>query len=278
MHFTAHNIRLPDGTETRSDQPLIEERGKFAAPVRMLDLIFPDGLDGKSIADLGCLEGGFTVGFARLGMEATGIEIRESNLVNCRYAQSKLNLPNLQFMKDDVSNIDKYGPFDAIFVAEILYHLDRPCAFLKKVSSVCRRVIFLETLFTHKHRTAAVEKYDLSELCKNEGLMGRRYTEQGDVQGPGRDANKWASWENKRSFWLQREHPLDLLRSVGFEIVLEQCDILADKCGPVRPSCFQVGEDYNDLDRGLFGGIRTASDRRLASLDVRHTVDHAGHD
>jgi hypothetical protein len=45
----------------------------------MLNLVFPDGLRGKRIADLGCLEGGYAVEFARLGMNATGIEVRDSN-------------------------------------------------------------------------------------------------------------------------------------------------------------------------------------------------------
>jgi hypothetical protein len=40
MHFTAHNIRLPDGTETWSEGALLEEYGTFRAPVRMLNLVF----------------------------------------------------------------------------------------------------------------------------------------------------------------------------------------------------------------------------------------------
>jgi hypothetical protein len=63
--FTAHNIRLPDGTETWPEGTLLEEYGSFRAPVRMLKLVFPEGLRDKSIADLGCLEGGFTTGFWR---------------------------------------------------------------------------------------------------------------------------------------------------------------------------------------------------------------------
>lgn len=204
----------------------------------------------KSIADLGCLEGGFTTGFARLGMEATGIEIRDSNLENCRYVQSKVNLSNLHFIKDDVNNIDSYGPFDAIFAPGIFYHLDRPRAFLEKASKVCRKIIFLETHFTYKHRTLAADHYSLSDLCENEGLMGRWYPEHDDVPGPELDAKKWASWENKRSFWLQREHLLDVLNKVGFDIVLEQYDVHAGNIAAGMDSY------YNALDRGMFVGIR----------------------
>jgi SAM-dependent methyltransferase len=252
MNFTAHNIRLPDGTETWPEGPILEELGTFRGPVRMLNLVFPDGLLGKSIADLGCLEGGYTVGFARLGMDATGIEIRDSNLENCRYVQSKLNLANLHFIKDDVNNIDRYGTFDVIFVPGVFYHLDRPRAFLEKASNVCRKVIFLETHFTYKHWTAGAELYRLSELCENEGLMGRWFTEHDFSPGPKLDALKWASWENKRSFWIQREYLLDLLAKVGFSIVLEQYDIFAgDILGGIEAH-------YNALDRGMFVGIRNS--------------------
>ena len=258
MHFTTHNIRLPDGTETRPESGfLVEDYGAFRASVRMLNLVFPDGLNDKSIADLGCLEGGFTVGFARLGMEATGIEIRESHLVNCRYVQSKLNLPNLRFIKDDVNNIDKHGPFDAIFAPGIFYHLDRPGAFLEKASSVCRKVIFFETHFTYKHQTAAAEKFQLSELCENEGLMGRWYTEHDLVPGPALEALKYASWENKRSFWLQKEYLLDLLAKVGFDIVLEQYDMFENTDYlPARNLLDSIEGYYNAQDRGMFIGIR----------------------
>lgn len=252
MPFTAHNIRLPDGTETwpEGGGALLEDYGTFRAPVRMLKLVFPDGIKGKSIADLGCLEGGFTIGFARLGMEAIGIEIRESNLQNCYYVQSKLNLKNLRFVHDDVNNIDRYGPFDAIFAPGVFYHLDRPRAFLEKASSVCRKIIFLETHFTYKHRTPAAELYGLSELCENEGLIGRWFTEHDNVPGPELDAKKWASWQNKRSFWIQREYLLDLLNKVGFDIVLEQYDIFA---GNILGG---MDNHYNVLDRGMFVGIR----------------------
>ena len=66
------------------------------------------------IADLGCLEGGSTVEFARLGFQSLGIDVREPNIEACRYVQSKTALPNLTFARDDVWNIANYGSFDAV--------------------------------------------------------------------------------------------------------------------------------------------------------------------
>jgi hypothetical protein len=71
--------------------------------------------------------------------------------------------------------------------------------------------------------------------------------------GAGARCEKWASWENKRSFGIQREFLLDLLTKVGFDIVLEQYDIFAGN--------MLGGMDghYNALDRGMFVGIRAAA-------------------
>ena len=42
---------------------------------------------------------------------------------------------------------------------------------------------------------------------------------------------KWASWSNDRSFWVQKEYPLQLLSDVGFDLVLEQFDCDKDIVG-----------------------------------------------
>ncbi len=77
----------------------------FLAAKRILDAAFPGDKRHLRIADLGCLEGGYTVEFARLGLQALGIDVRELNIEACRYVQSKVNLPNLEFARDDVWNI-----------------------------------------------------------------------------------------------------------------------------------------------------------------------------
>ncbi len=137
----------------------MSENGIFQAAHRLLDLIYPQGLQGRSIVDIGCLEGGIATEFARLGMNATSIEVRESNYRNCLRANAGTNLPNFDFVKDDATNIGIYGPFDAAFVCGLLYHLDRPRQFLSDVARICRRVLFLETHVACAELTAAIDIY-----------------------------------------------------------------------------------------------------------------------
>lgn len=102
MTFTAHPVRLPDGSLTIPDLDWdMSQHPLFVAAKRVLINHFQGELEGKTIFDLGCLEGGYTAEFARLGMEATGMEVRTSNFQNCELVRKTLNLSNLYFVQDD---------------------------------------------------------------------------------------------------------------------------------------------------------------------------------
>jgi SAM-dependent methyltransferase len=216
--FTAHNIRLSDGSLTipgldweMSQHPL------FLATKRAVGAVFPGGHEGRRIVDLGCLEGGYTVEFARMGLDALGIEVRSSNLVNCLYVKEDARLLNLTFAHDDAWNLENYGTFDIIFCSGLLYHLDQPRRFVDLLFKACGRLLVLNTHYaTHE----ATDKFALSDLTENEGLTGRWFIEYEDAETR-REDTKWAAWDNRRSFWPFKEHLVDALRSAGFTAVLE---------------------------------------------------------
>jgi 2-polyprenyl-3-methyl-5-hydroxy-6-metoxy-1,4-benzoquinol methylase len=214
--FTAHNIRLDDGSFTKpelsyqmDDLPLL----KFSK--QLLRFAFPSGVAGKRIVDLGCLEGGYAVSFAREGLHTLGIDVRQTNLVNCQYVKQATNLPNLEFVCDDVSNLEKYGKFDAIFCCGILYHLEEPRKFLEQMSRTCERVLIIDTHVAAEKRN---RKLRLSKITQNEGLTGRWYPELPNERV--RREEKWSSWNNPRSFWPMKRDLVEALRQIGFCMVL----------------------------------------------------------
>src|SRR5271155_3780559 len=92
VSFTSHNIRLDDGSYTKPDVGYsMDVHPWFLAAKRILDATFLGDKSRLRIADLGCLEGGYTVEFARLGMRALGLDVRELNIDACRYVQSKVH-------------------------------------------------------------------------------------------------------------------------------------------------------------------------------------------
>ena len=250
--FTAHNIRLDDGTETMPGHDLLMETTTWCqSAVRTLKMLYPKGLKGKRIADLGCLEGGFSVVFARLGMEVVGIEVRESNYLNCMFVKQRTHLPNLSFVRDDAWNVGKYGPFDVIFCCGLLYHLDRPVAFIRQLSEVCTKALILNTHFA---TTSPNRHHVLGDLEEHEGVQGRwmqEYDPKAVADHATLDQLKWASWSNDRSFWVQREYLLEEIRAAGFPLVFEQFDAIDGNIATAM-----LGGYYTQYERSMFVGVK----------------------
>jgi SAM-dependent methyltransferase len=250
--FTAHNVRLDDGTQTFPSIGYTMDQNPVTRCVRrILHTLYPDGLQGKTVIDVGCLEGGFATEFARMGMMATGVEVRESNYNNCLYVRDRVNLPNLHFIQGDAVDIAEFGQFDVFFVSGLLYHLDRPRKFLEEVARNCRKALILWTHVTHAEENQASRTYTLSELCENEGLLGRWYSEHGDIPQNELDQLKWASWDNKMSFWIQKEYLLQLLKDTGFDLVFEQFDCMEDIVTDMTEGF------YHKIDRVMLVAIKS---------------------
>ena len=71
--WTAHNIELLPGLCTLPEtQPFLTTNLHLLSILRVVDLLYPAGLRGRRVADLGCLEGGFALAFALRGAEVCG--------------------------------------------------------------------------------------------------------------------------------------------------------------------------------------------------------------
>lgn len=252
LEFSAHNIRLDDGTFTKPDLAMsMVEYPWFISARRLLEAVFPGDKSQLRLADVGCLEGGYAVEFARMGFQVLGIEVRESNIAACNYVKSKTDLPNLEFSWDNALNIARYGDFDAVFCCGLFYHFDRPKQYLETLSSVTKKLMILQTHFSLSE--SAGTDYNLSEPTEHEGLAGRWFTEFGDEEEfSDRDTEKWKSWDNYRSFWIQREYLLQAIRDVGFDLVMEEYSSF----GPTIAGRLSSGSYQKDL-RGTFIGIKS---------------------
>ena len=70
IEFTAHNIRLDDGTLTKPDVGYsMETYPWFVSARRILETVFPEDKHHLPLVDIGCLEGGYAVEFARIGRD-----------------------------------------------------------------------------------------------------------------------------------------------------------------------------------------------------------------
>lgn len=255
--FTAHNIELDDGSLTRPQaKGTMKQHPFFLSSSRILNLVYPGDKKGLRLVDLACLEGGHTTELARLGFETLGIEVRKSNFENCLYVKKRVNLPNLNFVNDNVLNLERYGTFDVIICSGILYHLDKPKAFIETMSRCCKKIIIVSTHYATESKNTL---FKLSDECINEGLPGRWFFEHEDLYIDQLEQLKWASWENKQSFWIRREYLIQTLHDSGFDIVFEQYDGLSsDQYNGLGNDIGSrlTSDEYKQKSRGIFVGIK----------------------
>ncbi len=251
--FSGHNIRLPDGTVTIPDEPgFIADAPQLHSVLKDLNVLYGGKLEGKSIIDLGCLEGGYALEFAKRGMISTGLEVRPSNYENCLKVKDAFNLPNLNFVNDDCWNMAKYGTFNVTFCIGLLYHLDRPRDFIQLMSSCTKNAIFIHTHFAPLDDETA---HALSPMTEHEGIPGRWLPEHQGGSKEDLDKLKWHSWENQKSFWPTRHGLVHAMRVAGFDMVFEQYDLWG---GMELLDVLDKGY-YKTHQRGLFVGIKSDS-------------------
>jgi SAM-dependent methyltransferase len=244
QRWTAHNLQLTPDVVTLPGQPdFLTTNAHLLAIQRFLRALFRGPIASVRIADLGCLEGGFSLALAQLGAEVVGVEARADNFEKCRLVQEHFDLPHLRFVHGDVKDFDRgrYGEFDVVLALGILYHLDDPVAWLRQVSGATRAVLYVETHFAPS-ASAGLEGLDprLRELgrCERRQSADREYEGRWFLEYrtiAERDAMPWASYSNPRSFWLTRRSLFLALGWAGFDIVLEQQEHLA-----VRYDFFQT--------------------------------------
>lgn len=71
---------------------MLGESATWKSIVNSLDLFFPGKKEERRklrVVDLGCLEGGYAVEFAKLGFDTLGIDAREENIQKCNYVKKR---------------------------------------------------------------------------------------------------------------------------------------------------------------------------------------------
>ena len=120
-----HNIDLGDGLWTAPDHFLGNYPGfKFERFAGAL----PADLTGKTVLDIGCNAGFYSVEMARRGARhVLGIDEDERYLAQARLVADTLGFPSLEFRKLNVYDVGALGErFDLVIFMGVLYHLRHP--------------------------------------------------------------------------------------------------------------------------------------------------------
>jgi 2-polyprenyl-3-methyl-5-hydroxy-6-metoxy-1,4-benzoquinol methylase len=221
-----HNIKLPHGIYTT------DWAGSYPDHEEIMNVVahhLGGDFTGKSVLDLGCLEGYFALESARHGASVVGVDGKLLNVKKCEFARAALDVDNVRFVHEDALSVTRagYGEFDAVLVLGLLYHLDDPFTFLANVAGMCRGFAIIDTHVALVDQPEVIKgnwRVDLSDL---QGLDfgGRRYQGRLYREFPAgtsqveKDLSSTASLANDVSVWLTEDALAALLHDVGFEQV-----------------------------------------------------------
>lgn len=214
--FTTHRIRLGEDLWTTPAGAVADTDWRTSLVVNCCN----GSLAGKTLVDLGCLEGGFSLAFAKLGAQrALGIEARDISVRRCKVAQQLLSLSNVEFVCGDIKDelLKSPSAFDVVFAAGILYHVANPYELLRSMYDACRGFTVVDT---HVARADAPSHGCLEITTRSwEGhtYQGREFIEfPSNVEFDSREKFLWAAWSDQRSFWPLEEDLVRMMRDVGF--------------------------------------------------------------
>jgi SAM-dependent methyltransferase len=245
--WTAHNLELAPGVWTIPGQPgFIETNANLQSILTVLRSVFPGGLAGRRVADLGCLEGGYSLALAQHGAAVVGVEARPENVDKCALVRAQFPALDLTFAKGDVKDFTtgRFGSFDVVLALGILYHLDDPVAWIRQVAQATRTLLFIDTHFAPLGDLADLDPRLRglgpleTRVAGDEAWSGRWFHEYTTEQE--RDGMPWASWSNPSSFWLTKQSLLSAVHSAGFAAVWEVHDawaLIHDRLQSAYPRC-----------------------------------------
>lgn len=231
LPFTTHRIDLGNGRWSAA-------AGVDASVDRRTRLVVDacgGVLEGRTVVDLGCLEGGFTIEFARRGAaRAVGIEAREVSVRRCELARDLTGLGAAQFVQGDVKEAlaaevaRQGGPFDVILATGILYHLADPAALLRSMRYACASAAIVFTHVAHPDRiTHDCSSQVVTLTSGGHEYRGRWFGEYDEtITDEQREGLLWAAWSDRASFWPFEDDLVRMIRDAGFESV-EKIDVTA---------------------------------------------------
>ena len=179
-----HAVWTSYGLEISNEEQL-SGRGEFLVKrIRecILEHFTPDEMRNFSILDIGCYDGWVLHQLSDLPfLRMVGVEPREKNIVKGKKVREILNIESR--VEYQIGDIDSLGDemFDIVICTGVLHHVESIPTALRRLRSVCRRMLFIETIcLSSKHITTAfrkeIEMKDVVYLYKNKiaGLTGQK--------------------------------------------------------------------------------------------------------
>ncbi|PAX08629.1 TIGR04290 family methyltransferase [Sphingomonas lenta] len=216
-----HNIELPGGLTTAPEHFLGDyPRFKFETFADAL----PADLSGKSVLDIGCNAGFYSVEMKRRGAERVlGIDADERYLQQARLVCDALDFTGVEFRKLDVYDVGAIGEtFDLVVFMGVLYHLRHPLLALDLIREhVAGDLMLFQTMQQGSKDVMDVPEnhpfFEPGTYVQPRYFDDPRYPKMHFIER--RFADDWTNW------WApNRACSEAMLRSAGFSVVSRPAD------------------------------------------------------
>jgi tRNA (mo5U34)-methyltransferase len=114
---------------------------------RVLDKVISKDLRGKSVLDIGCNSGFFSLEMKRRGAErVVGVDIMPYLLAQSRFASHWFDLP-LELYECGAYDLQTLNTkFDIVVFIGVLYHLKHPLYALEQIASICKETMYFQSM------------------------------------------------------------------------------------------------------------------------------------
>lgn len=230
-----HNINL-GGIWTAPDHFLGDYPGtKFRGFADAL----PDDLTGRTVLDLGCNAGFFSIEMKRRGAaRVLGIDSDERYLAQARLAIEVLGLSGVEFANLSVYDVGLIGErFDVVLFMGVLYHLRHPLLALDLIREhVARDMVIFQSMQRGSSEVAPLRPdYDFEEtaIFDEAGFPRLHFIEH-------EYCRDWTNW------WVPNRACVEaMLRSAGFRIEARpEKEVYICRCGDVPYGDWGAGAVY----------------------------------
>jgi tRNA (mo5U34)-methyltransferase len=216
------------GVRTAPDHPL----GGFLQELwAVVEPAFPQDLTGRTVLDIGCNAGFYSLELSRRGACVTGIDPDPRYLEQARFAAEVLerDVEYLQMEVYDVARLNRR--FDYVLFLGVLYHLRHPLYALDEVAPLVReRLVFQSMLRGSDEVMAVAADYPISDRAV---FLDSRFPAMYFIEG--RYAGDPTNW------WIPNRAAMEgMLRAAGFSIERRMgCEVYY--CSPSADRSFGAG-------------------------------------
>jgi tRNA (mo5U34)-methyltransferase len=172
----------------------------------------PDDLTGRTVLDIGCNAGFYSMEMKRRGAERViGVDSDDRYLEQARFAAATLGYDNIEFRNLSVYDVAALGEtFDVVIFMGVLYHLRHPLLALDLIHEhVARDLLIFQSMQRGSNSVYPVEKdypFEVTDIFHESGYPRLHFIER-------EYAHDWTNW------WVPNRACAEaMLRASGFTI------------------------------------------------------------